>query len=145
MVSSNEKQAFSARLNDALDRAGIAPKGKGRQVELARMFRVSQKGARKWVEGESIPKTARLMSIARRLRVSTEWLLTGHGHDGVEEPPCASYHATPLQPQNPAHQHLMELFDALTESQQEMLLYDMERKVEENEKLLNELMNRKPP
>lgn len=41
------------------------------------MFGVSQKGARKWLEAESIPDTKRIPQMAARLGVSAEWLLTG--------------------------------------------------------------------
>lgn len=43
------------------------------------MFQVSQKGARKWLEGEAIPRTHRLETMARRIGVRGEWLLTGQG------------------------------------------------------------------
>jgi len=79
MVTDHEKAAFSARLNQVLDEAGIAPKGQGRQIQVARMFGVSQKGARKWLEGEAIPTTARLTLVTAQLHVSIEWLLTGRG------------------------------------------------------------------
>lgn len=82
MVVADPKQEFSDRLNRALDRIGVPPKGKGRQVELAKMFSVSQKGARKWLEGESIPDTKRLPEMTARLNVNGEWLLTGHGPMG---------------------------------------------------------------
>ena len=85
MVTSNPKEEFSRRLNKALDLAGIPPKGRGRQVAVAKMFGVSQKGARKWLEGESIPDTKRLPEIARRLNVRGEWLLTGQGPMRVTE------------------------------------------------------------
>ena len=43
------------------------------------MFGVSQKGARKWLEGEAIPATARLGGIATKLSVNFEWLMSGTG------------------------------------------------------------------
>jgi len=77
MVTEDARTEFSARLNEALDQCGIAPKGRGRQVAVAKLFDVSQKGARKWLEGEAIPNTKRIPEIAARLNTSTEWLLTG--------------------------------------------------------------------
>lgn len=73
------KEEFSRRLNEVLDRAGFPPKGKGRQVVLAKRYGVSQKGARKWLEAEAIPGTTRLAEIAMDLGVTTEYLLTGRG------------------------------------------------------------------
>ncbi|HKJ87575.1 MAG TPA: helix-turn-helix transcriptional regulator, partial [Gammaproteobacteria bacterium] len=78
-MSQIERDQFSERLNEALDSAGIPAKGKGRQTKVGKMFGVSQKGARKWLEGEAIPATARIREMAARLNVSAEWLLTGHG------------------------------------------------------------------
>lgn len=71
------RRAFSERLNEVLDRAKLPPKGAGRQKRLGDDWGVSQKGARKWLEGESIPETARLIEMAIRYRVSFEWLATG--------------------------------------------------------------------
>lgn len=79
MVTKDNKQAFSNRLNAVLDHAGIPPKGKGRQGVLAKIFNVSDKGARKWIEGESIPSTTKaLPAIVERFGVTAEWLLTGN-------------------------------------------------------------------
>ena len=39
----DEKLLFAERLNHALDIFGIPPKGKGRQITVAKMFAVSQK------------------------------------------------------------------------------------------------------
>jgi SOS-response transcriptional repressor LexA len=81
MITNNERQAFSNRFNTILDKAGIPPKGKGRQGVLAAMFDVSDKGARKWIEGEAIPSTSRLAIIANKFKatgVTVEWLITGN-------------------------------------------------------------------
>ena len=67
-----------------MDRAGVPPKGKGRQVIVGKMFGVSQKGARKWLEGEAIPDTKRIPEIAKKLGVRGEWLLTGMGSMTVD-------------------------------------------------------------
>lgn len=81
MVTKNTKQSFSNRLNAILDAAGIPPKGKGRQKIVGDMFGVTQKGARKWLEGEAIPAFETLTAIARKFEatgVTAEWLLTGN-------------------------------------------------------------------
>ncbi|MDD5271388.1 MAG: helix-turn-helix transcriptional regulator [Methylovulum sp.] len=81
MVTNNEKQEFSNRLNLILDKAGVPPKGKGRQGALADVFGVSQKGARKWLEGEAIPETKRItkfIEIYKKYGVTGEWLLYGN-------------------------------------------------------------------
>lgn len=76
----DEKKNFAFRLNQALDQAGIPPKGKGRQLKLASLFEVTQEGARKWLEGEGFPDTKRILEIATKLNVNAQWLLSGIGH-----------------------------------------------------------------
>ena len=81
MVTIDNKQAFSDRFSAILDSAGIPPKGKNRQGIVAKLFDVSDKAARKWLEGESIPKTSRLAGMVEQLKATgatVEWLLTGN-------------------------------------------------------------------
>ena len=63
MVTRNEKLEFSKRLNELLDEQHFRPKYKGRQEALAKLFDVSQIGARKWLEGEAIPKHEKIIEI----------------------------------------------------------------------------------
>lgn len=84
LVVTDEKAAFSARLNKALDDIGIPHKYKGRQQALVRLMaeegkKIGQKGVRKWLESEAIPSMDNLISLARATRVSFEWLATGRG------------------------------------------------------------------
>ncbi|WP_422460284.1 MULTISPECIES: helix-turn-helix domain-containing protein [unclassified Endozoicomonas] len=79
----DERSEFSRRLNEALDNIGFPAKGKGRQMELGKLFGISQHAARKWLEGEAIPHTKRLPDIADKLKVNAEWLLSGR--DGGDE------------------------------------------------------------
>lgn len=78
-----DSKTFAGRFNQALDELppGVRPprKGAGRQQFVARMFRVSQKGARKWLEGEALPRLARIPQIAGKCGINGEWLLTGQG------------------------------------------------------------------
>jgi hypothetical protein len=76
-----EKNAFSARLNELCDEPqfGIPAAGKGRQVQLGKLFQVSQNAARKWLVGDGMPKPTTLERIARHFRVNTEWLRAGIG------------------------------------------------------------------
>lgn len=46
---------------------------------VAKMFGVDQKAARKWLEGEGMPKTSRIPGMSRQLKVRAEWMLTGMG------------------------------------------------------------------
>lgn len=79
MPMKDKKVEFSARLNKTLDSVNFAAKGKGRQGLLGKAFGVSQKGARKWLEGEAIPRHATLVSMADRFGVNANWLEYGDG------------------------------------------------------------------
>ncbi len=76
----DEKKNFAQRLNKTLDLAGLPPKGKGRQIQLASLFNVSQESARKWLEGASFPDTKRIPEIAKQFNVNAQWLLSGLGN-----------------------------------------------------------------
>lgn len=76
-MEKDEKQAFSERLNDALDAINFPAKHAGRQTQLAKDMGVSQKGARKWLEGEAIPAQENLMKLTRLAKVGLDWLATG--------------------------------------------------------------------
>lgn len=77
MVTRNEKLEFSKRLNELLDEQHFRPKYKGRQEALAKLFDVSQIGARKWLEGEAIPKHEKIIEIATRFNARSAWLEYG--------------------------------------------------------------------
>lgn len=78
-LSDEEKhrQAFADRLNQLLDKIGIPPKGKGRQVAAGKLFEVSQKAARKWLEGESLPENWRIPEMAAKLSTTENHLMWG--------------------------------------------------------------------
>lgn len=77
MADTPELQAFSRRLNELCDEMGVPPKYHGRQSALAKRFGMSQKGARKWVEGEAFPDWEKLMEICDWGSVRLDWLLRG--------------------------------------------------------------------
>lgn len=79
MVTSDENAAFSARLNEALDDFGCPPKFNGRQKYVAKLFGISQRAARKWLEAEGFPESARWNAIAEKLQVNFLWLFSGKG------------------------------------------------------------------
>lgn len=74
------RRGFSLRLNDALDRVGVPPKNEGRQTTLARLLKdvtgraISQKGVRKWLEGEAMPTEENRQALVRICGVSYQWL-----------------------------------------------------------------------
>jgi len=83
----DKKAAFSDRLNELCDEDGIPPKGKNRQKLVGERFSVSQKGARKWLEGEGFPDMEKCLEIAEEFNVTVEWLLTGRGPKRVARAP----------------------------------------------------------
>jgi transcriptional regulator with XRE-family HTH domain len=85
MNSSNERESFSVRLQQALKNAHYSPDSPTR---LAREFNIRFDGrpitvhaARKWLVGEAIPTQEKLRMIAQWLGVPAEWLRFG-GVDG---------------------------------------------------------------
>lgn len=69
------KEDFAKRINKAMDSKGYPIRGRARV--LSKQFDVSDKGAGKWLKGESIPETSKLPLIASFLGVTTEWLMNG--------------------------------------------------------------------
>ena len=92
-MSNSEKQKFSARLNEALDDAGVPQKGMGRQSALVRMLGVSHRVAKKWLDGEEFPPTSKMVKIASQLKVRSNWLFSGQGDKVATE----TGDATPVQ------------------------------------------------
>ena len=84
------RRRFSLRLNEALDRAGVPPKNEGRQTTLARRLKettgrsISQKGVRKWLEGEAMPTEENRQALVRICRVSYQWLFGSAGAEAQD-------------------------------------------------------------
>lgn len=90
MNSSNERESFSQRLQQALKNAHYSPDSPTR---LAREFNIRFEGrpitvhaARKWLVGEAIPTQEKLRMLAHWLGVPAEWLRFG----GNAEPGAAN-------------------------------------------------------
>jgi transcriptional regulator with XRE-family HTH domain len=73
----DEKLSFAKRLNEVCDDKKMPVHG--RQTELARLFSVGPKAARKWLIGEGFPEMELAIKIAKWAGVSFNWLMTGHG------------------------------------------------------------------
>jgi phage repressor protein C with HTH and peptisase S24 domain len=92
------RREFSKRLNEALDAIGFPPKGKGRQLALGRAMKISQKGARKWLEGEALPTEANRRKLVDLCKANYEWLFAGRGEHKAAVPltppghPVSVYH-----------------------------------------------------
>lgn len=91
-----ERAAFSRRLNSALER--FDPPGRTGVAWLAREFNqryggraISVHAARKWLMGDAIPTHDKLVTLARWLKVSPEWLLFGEGEVRTARQDAATY------------------------------------------------------
>jgi transcriptional regulator with XRE-family HTH domain len=78
MNSIDEKGAFAARLNEVCSDMGL-PAERGRQTELAKLFKLTPNAVRKWLLGEGLPELEVAISIAKWSGVNLESLLTGRG------------------------------------------------------------------
>lgn len=94
MNSTNERESFSERLQQALKNAHYSPDSPTR---LAREFNIRFEGrpitvhaARKWLVGEAIPTQEKLRMIAQWLGVPADWLRFG----GPEAPGEGGEHAS---------------------------------------------------
>ena len=92
------RAAFVARLKLALDAKGIPQWGAG--ARLAKITSVTPKAVSKWINGESIPGAAKMLTLANALDVRIEWLQHGSGQgptSGLSLPDQA-LHAVPVAP-----------------------------------------------
>ena len=93
----------------------------GRQTELARLFGVSQKGARKWLEAEAFPRWEHVIKITEWAGVTVEWLMSGRGPKTMSDiyPSAAIAHvATVMQAMEPSQQYLLaRIADQVTQSE----------------------------
>lgn len=74
------KAGFSARLNKALDEAGVREHGRGIDVRnelYSRGLRTTPQAVSKWLNAESIPLSSTLIVLADWLGVRAEWLEYG--------------------------------------------------------------------
>lgn len=71
------KEEFAKRLHLAMDTKGYPLRGRARI--LSQEFKISDKGAGKWLNGEAIPETSKIPLLASFLGVNSEWLISGNG------------------------------------------------------------------
>lgn len=72
-------QAFSDRLNEALDLRNYPPFRKGRINYVQEVFCISRSAANKWLHGKVLPHPKARKALANKLGVSLTWLETGVG------------------------------------------------------------------
>ena len=104
MNSTNERESFSERLQQALKNAHYSPDSPTR---LAREFNIRFEGrpitvhaARKWLVGEAIPTQEKLRMIAQWLGVPADWLRFGgteHTATGAESSAAARFESADVK------------------------------------------------
>lgn len=85
MTANTEREAFSERLQQALQRAGHSANS---PTQLAHHFNlrfhgqsVTAHAARKWLVGEAIPTQEKIRTLAQWLSIPAEWLRFGETYD----------------------------------------------------------------
>lgn len=108
MENNPELKAFSRRMHEICNDMNLPTHG--RQSDLAKVFNVSQKGARKWLEAESFPRWEHVVRITEWAGVTVEWLMTGRGSKKLGDlyPSRAIAHvAEIMQAMEPEQQYLV--------------------------------------
>lgn len=76
---------FATRLLEACNASEDIPDyGKGQQTEIAARLDVSQEAVRKWLAGETVPRSAMSKRLAALLGVKHSWLMLGTAHGEIE-------------------------------------------------------------
>ncbi|MFJ9531238.1 hypothetical protein [Herbaspirillum sp. NPDC101396] len=77
MTDSTLLNEFARRMNEICGDMQLPERG--RQTALGQIFKVSQKGARKWLEGEAFPRWEHIVAITEWADVTVDWLVAGRG------------------------------------------------------------------
>lgn len=104
-----ERRAFAARLNDVCTDRRLPERG--RQSELAKLFKVSQQAARKWLEGAGYPSIDTAREISRWGKVNFDWLMTGRGTKmscTENEDPAIEHVVKAMRAMEPEKRYLVE-------------------------------------
>ena len=106
------------------------------QREVARLAGVAHVTISQWERDETQPVGKRLFALADALKCSPTWLMFG---DEDKTPLPAQELHVENEP-TPSHKELIELFDALPSSEQEALLSEMRARVENFNRLFEEML-----
>lgn len=108
MEKKDELAAFSTRMHEICEDMKLPVHG--RQTALAKIFELSQKGTRKWLEGESWPRWEHVIRISEWANVTIEWLMSGRGAKRIDElypTKAIARVAQVMQTMNPDQQYLV--------------------------------------
>ncbi|EEC4817419.1 helix-turn-helix domain-containing protein [Salmonella enterica] len=104
------------------------------QQQLADLVKKSSVSVFKWESGQTEPKGKSLFALSTALRCSPTWLLFG---DEEQTPTPVESLPTALDERQ---QRLLDLFDSLPESEKESYLNELEARVENFNRLFEELL-----
>lgn len=104
------------------------------QKSLAKALKLSDVSISQWERDDSEPTGKNLFALVKVLKCSPTWILFGDEDETPEEP------TAPLIVLDERKQELLDLFDALPESEQEIQLNQLRAKVENFNNLFNELL-----
>lgn len=104
------------------------------QQQLADLVKKSSVSVFKWESGQTEPKGKSLFALSTALRCSPTWLLFG---DEEQIPTPVESLPTELDERQ---QRLLDLFDSLPESEKESYLNELEARVENFNRLFEELL-----
>ncbi|MLR11069.1 transcriptional regulator [Salmonella enterica subsp. enterica] len=104
------------------------------QQQLADLVKKSSVSVFKWESGQTEPKGKNLFALSTALRCSPTWLLFG---DEEQIPTSVESLPTALDERQ---QRLLDLFDSLPESEKESYLNELEARVENFNRLFEELL-----
>lgn len=104
------------------------------QRSLAKALKISHVSVSQWERDDSDPTGKNLFALAKVLQCSPTWILFGDDSQQPEEPREAELVLDERQ------KELLELFDALPESEQDAQLSEMRARVQNFNKLFEELL-----
>ena len=79
---------FAARLRAALEVSGKT------QADLARTLKSSRAAVTEWIQGQQLPNGFYMILLPKALKVSANWLFTGHGPQEAMASPGADLRAS---------------------------------------------------
>ncbi|SIO94974.1 S24 family peptidase [Vibrio spartinae] len=111
---------FAQRLNTICDEQGIPVRGRARYLQENLPYRLSLTGIRKWLIGEAIPETSKLINIAELLGTTVECLL-GSRHTQEIKQPEISHHSSSVITANTTPEESTRNFKPLAKHQSRVL------------------------
>ncbi|SHF30993.1 S24 family peptidase [Vibrio gazogenes] len=111
---------FAQRLNTICDEQGIPVRGRARYLQENLPYRLSLTGIRKWLIGEAIPETSKLINIAELLGTTVECLLGSRDTLAIKKPEM-SYQSSSVITANTTPDKSIQNFKPLAKHQSRVL------------------------